>query len=283
MGEGAAESGGGVMKDAIALAKRGLRVMPVHGLKWNRDVLGCTCGKKDCKSVGKHPIFIRWQKLGMETLPTIETWFTHYKDANLGVITGKESGVVVLDIDPKNDGYASLKKAEEQYEDLPDTPTVQTGSGGRHYYFKHPGGTLTNRAGVLGGGIDLRGDGGFVVAPHSRHVSGSQYEWEVSYSDLPFADMPQWLLRELQAPTAKAGASASVQQTGAGVLVREGGRDAWLISIAGTMRRRGLSYRPICAALHYANLDQCEPPLAREDIRRIAQSVCRYPAGGLNG
>lgn len=267
------------MRDAISLVKRGIRVMPVHGLKWHRDELGCTCGRKDCRSVGKHPIFLKWQQLGQESIPTVQTWFTHYKDANLGVITGKASGIVVMDIDPKNEGYESLRAAEERYEELPDTPTVQTGSGGRHYYFKHPGFTLTNRAGVLGGGIDLRGDGGFVVAPHSRHVAGTQYEWEVSPEDMPFADMPQWLLRELQTPT-KGQANSAVRQMATGSLVMEGGRDSWLTSIGGTMRRRGLSYRPICAALWYANLDHCEPPLGRDDVRRIAQSVCRYPAGG---
>lgn len=264
------------MQDAIQLAKLGIRVMPVHGLKWHKDVLVCTCGKKDCRSVGKHPIFMRWQQLGLETLPTIETWFIHYREANLGVITGKDSGLVVLDIDPKNGGYDSLSKAEEQYDTLPDTPTVQTGSGGRHYYFKHPGFQLTNRAGLFGGGVDLRGDGGFVVAPHSRHQSGSQYEWEVSPEETPFADMPQWLIRELQMPTAKTGVNAAIRQTSSGAMVCEGGRDAWLASIAGTMRKRGLSYRPICAMLWYANLDHCEPPLHRDDVRRIARSVCRY-------
>lgn len=266
------------MKDAISMTKMGMRVMPVHGLAWQKDAIGCTCGKPDCKSVGKHPIFPQWQKICENDIQTVEGWFRKYPYSNLGVITGEISNLVVLDIDPKNGGSGSFLDMEAKYGDLPETPTVITGSGGKHYYFRHPGVKLTNRTNFIGNGIDFRGDGGFVVAPHSKHASGNNYEWELSFADIPFADMPNWLLREVQNSSGKP-RNESIAVMESGVLVAEGGRDSWLTSIAGTMRRRGLSYRPIMAALWYANMDQCDPPLSKEDVQRIAKSISRKPIG----
>lgn len=266
------------MKDAIQLSKRGLIVMPVHGLKWVKEELACTCGKPDCSNVAKHPIFFRWQQIGRESPATIEAWYRTYKDANLAVITGKESGIVVLDVDTKNNGYESLKAAEEQYEELPETPTVITGSGGRHFYFRHPGGRVGNRAKMFGGGVDVRGDGGFVVAPHSKHMKG-QYEWEVSPEDCPFADLPQWLYREIQKPQANMATAAQV--TGE-VMMSEGGRDNWLTSMAGTLRRRGAGVDAIARCLWVLSKYHCDPPMGQDDVMRIAKSVCRYPAGNTH-
>jgi hypothetical protein len=273
-----AQEGGMIMKDAFALAKMGIRVMPVHGLAWHHDKIGCTCGKKDCKSVGKHPIFHQWQKIMENDFSTISRWYQRYPWANLGVITGKVSNLVVLDIDPKNGGYESLQEVQERYGEFPETPQVTTGSGGAHYYFKHPGFHIGNRAGFLGKGIDFRGDGGFVVAPKSAHASGSSYEWEISPQDCPFSEMPPWLLREIQSNKPKS--NSSVSQTGGGIMiVAEGGRDNWLMSVAGGLRRKGLGYKPIMACLWYSNLEHCNPPLPPDDVKRIAKSVCLYPPG----
>lgn len=264
------------MQDAIQLSKRGLRVMPVHGLKWVKEELTCTCGKKDCKSTAKHPVFFKWQQIGHESVTTIEAWYRNYQDANLGVITGKESGVIVLDIDPKHGGFESLKAAEERYEELPETPTVITGSGGRHFYFKHPGGKIGNRAGLFGGGVDIRGDGGFVVAPHSKHING-RYEWEISPMEMPFSDLPQWLYREIQQEAAKP--SAAQQVTGE-IMMGEGGRDNWLTSMAGTLRKRGIGVDAIARCVWVLSKYHCDPPVTQDDAVRIAKSVCRYPVGG---
>jgi hypothetical protein len=60
---------------------------------------------------------------------------------------------------------------------LPETPVVLTGGGGKHYYFRHPGGYIKSVAAALGPGLDIKGEGGFVVAPPSLHASGRRYEW----------------------------------------------------------------------------------------------------------
>ena len=92
---------------------------------------------------------------------------------------GKRSGLIVLDVDVAHGGLQSLAQLEHAHEPLPDTPTVTTGSGGRHYYFRCPvGQSIGNRAGIRPG-IDVRGNNGYVVAPPSIHASGNRYEWLV--------------------------------------------------------------------------------------------------------
>lgn len=116
----------------------------------------------------------------------LQGWLADGHVANLALVCGQVSGVIVLDIDGA-EGEASIKGRE-----LPPTPTVRTGKG-IHYYYKHPGGSVRNFAKRLPG-LDLRGDGGFVVIPPSVHPSGAAYEWQISPDDVPLADPPAWLL-----------------------------------------------------------------------------------------
>lgn len=112
-----------------------------------------------------------------------------YSNKNVGIRTGIESGIVVLDIDEKSGGYQSLERLEKELGQLPKTYTVKTGGGGRHYYFKHPGEPVKNKVGLFKG-IDLRGDGGYVVGPGSTHESGSKYE---VIDNAELAELPSWL------------------------------------------------------------------------------------------
>lgn len=105
----------------------------------------------------------------------IEVWWSKAPNANIAIATGLVSNCFVLDIDGPQ-GLASLK----EYGGIPSTPIVRTGSG-FHVYFKHPGFPVPNRVGILPG-IDIRGDGGYVVAPPSIHPSGSGYTWKVTYA-----------------------------------------------------------------------------------------------------
>ena len=125
----------------------------------------------------------------------IKTWYQHRQDANVAIVTGAVSGLVVVDIDPRHGGEESLAELVRQHGPLPDTIEVLTGGGGRHVYFRHPGGTLRNRVGFVPG-IDLRGDGGCVVAPPSVHPSGKRYTWVKGHDPrhAKLAPMPEWLL-----------------------------------------------------------------------------------------
>lgn len=144
----------------------------------------------------KRPL-IKWREYQhrLATAAEISEWYRKWPEANVAIVTGAISGLVVLDIDPRHDGEHSLAQWEKTYEPLPLSVESRTGGGGRHVYFQHPGGVIHNRVGIVPG-IDLRGDGGCVVAPPSIHSSGQAYTWVKGHEPgtLALAELPDWLL-----------------------------------------------------------------------------------------
>ncbi|WP_126172857.1 bifunctional DNA primase/polymerase [Altericroceibacterium xinjiangense] len=129
---------------------------------------------------------IPWKQFQSEraSLDTVRKWAS--RPSNVGIVTGAVSGILVLDLDSEE------AVAEAERRGIPDTPTVRT-SKGKHVYFQHPGGTIGNRTGLLPG-WDIRGDGGYVVAPRSVHPSGFTYAWENPPGLFDLAPAPEWLL-----------------------------------------------------------------------------------------
>ncbi len=121
------------------------------------------------------------------TRELVKRWAT--RGLNVGIVTGHVSGLLVLDLDSQ----AALAEAERL--GLPDTVTASTAKG-RHFYFRHPGDMVKNRAGLFAG-ADIRGDGGYVVGPGSIHPSGMPYEWVASPLVMPLAAAPPWLMDAL--------------------------------------------------------------------------------------
>lgn len=126
----------------------------------------------------------------------LEVWLHHLPQANIAVVTGALSGLVVVDVDAGHGGEESLAELEGEIGPLPDTVAARTGGGGRHLYFAHPGGHVGNRAGIRPG-IDLRGDGGCIVLPPSIHPNGRAYEWTpgLSPTERALANLPAFFLR----------------------------------------------------------------------------------------
>lgn len=126
------------------------------------------------------------------TMEEVAAWLARSPDLNLGILTGAVSGLVVLDLD----GAAAVRDALTR--GLPHTPIATTGKG-LHLYLAHPGGAVPNRANLIedSPGYDLRGDGGYVVAPPSVHPSGWQYRWLVTPEEIPLAPLPEWLQEAL--------------------------------------------------------------------------------------
>lgn len=241
------------------------RYILLHGIK--DGVCTCSLGVA-CKSAGKHPIQSNWQNQTMNG-HEIEQ---RPDDTNIGTLTGPESNLVVVDIDPRHGGDESLKKLITTHGELPATPTVQTGGGGQHYYFAYPMGmNIRNRTNVWPG-IDIRAIGGFVVAPPSKHVSGSFYRWQdgLSPEDVPIAEMPIWLLTALQTDSNSSQTSNQLPE-----IIPEGSRNVSLTSLAGSMRRRGASQEAILAAIREEN-NRCSCPLDDADLVKIAASVSKY-------
>jgi hypothetical protein len=120
----------------------------------------------------------------------IHAWWTRWPWANIGIPTGTPTGIWVVDVDARHDGFASLQKITAHVS-LDSTATVRTGGGGLHLYFARrtdldfPIKNATEFAGYRG--IDLKVEGGYIVAPPSRHASGGYYHW---LNDLPPARFP---------------------------------------------------------------------------------------------
>lgn len=182
---------------ALVYAHRGWAVFPCHGPASNPA--RCTCGLAGCASPAKHPRVAGGLKAATTDAGEIERWWSRWPNANVAIRTGEVSGLVVLDVDPDHGGEASLARLVEAHGALPAGRAVRTGSGGRHLYFRHPGGAVRNDAGRrLGPGLDVRGDGGYVIAPPSRHASGGRYGVAGHGGTLP--ELPGWVKRLLRPP-----------------------------------------------------------------------------------
>lgn len=270
---------------ALWYAGRGLPVFPLHSV----DETGrCSCGGRAGCKPGKHPRIANGHK-GASTDPgRISRWWSRWPDANIGIPTGKRSGLLVLDIDEH--GFTSLDALEEEHGPFPETLTVRTGGGGMHLYLKYPPGEareVRNSAGRVGVGLDVRGEGGYVVAPPSRTDKGPY----ALLDRLAGAEPPEWLLEAARAPR---GAGSGADEAGAGGArgldgepIPKGERGDTLFRLACSLRARGCEYARLLSELERINRERCSPPLgahpddtdARE-LEKIAESVVsRYPAG----
>jgi DNA polymerase I-like protein with 3'-5' exonuclease and polymerase domains len=259
-----------VLEQALSYAARGWAVFPVHTIKNGR----CTCLSEDCRTPGKHPIPAIGLNAATHDPEKIRAWWTKTPTANIGIATGEISGIVVLDVDPRHNGEESMKEMVSEWgDDWLNTYTVQTGSGGYHHYYQHPGERVPNIP-AFRSGLDIKADGGYVVAPPSLHASGSHYEVIEGVDEM--LTMPDWLDALV--------ASRKGTQTKADVLpevIVSGGRNNMLTSLAGTMRRRGEGEAVILAALQERN-KTCQPPLRESELRAIVKSVMRYQPGEVD-
>jgi hypothetical protein len=263
---------GDQLRAAQTYAKKfGWRVFPVYSV---REDGVCSCRNPEDHSIGKHPRINEWQKTATTDAAQIAKWWGQWPDANIGVACGEGSGIVVLDIDKRHGGDDSLAFLEEKHGKLPETPQVLTGGGGTHYFFRHPGQKIPNSAGRVGPGIDIRGDGGYVLVPRSNHSSGRLYEWEVTtkIGMLPLAELPDWL-RVAIVDKAR-GIEIDPDDDSP---VKDGARHDTLLKIAGRMRKAGLGPSEIYAALNDFNQRRCQPPQPNDDVRQIAYDIGHKP------
>jgi putative DNA primase/helicase len=259
-----------LVEEALRCAARGWALIPLHTV--NDGI--CSCGKHDCPHPGKHPVG-KLAPHGVKDAAIeeriIRQWWMQRPDANVGIATGARSGLVVLDVDPRSGGDDSLADLEREHGDLPHTVESLTGGRGRHIFFAHPGGSIRNPR--LAPGLDLKGDGGYIVAPPSVHASGNPYVWELAShpDDVALAPLPAWLQQLAAKASTKATAGPASER------IRDHTRNSTLTSLAGTMRRRGMSESAILAALLEDNKQRCKPPLPEAEVRKIAAGIMRYP------
>lgn len=279
------------LDQALNLAELGFAVFPVHSIT---EAGLCTCGNPKCDNPGKHPRTGSGCLDATVNVRTIRGWFTRWPESNIGLATGEKSGVIVLDVDGK-EGLKALGNRS-----IPETPAVATGrtDGGTHYYFQWPGYPVKNLRAipevdkkgkpildkdgkpVTKKGLDFRGDGGYVIAPNSKHESGKNYHWVTgpdglpgySGETVPIAEAPDWLVKLFN----KTSQSEFTDGDETPTMVVEGARDVTLTSLAGTMRRRSMPKDVIRNTLLDFNAKYCKPPLSENQVEKIADSVGRY-------
>ena len=267
---------------------------PLHSVRDGR----CTCGRSNCPSPAKHPRTANGLKDATTDPVVIEQWWSRWPTANVAVATGVTAGLVVVDIDPRHDGDESVVELELRYGGLPRTAESLTGGGGRHLFFIHPGGSIRNRAKLAGlSGIDIRGDGGYVVAPPSLHISGAHYRWREDHrpDQIPLAALPAWLhdlLRETGPASRGSGCTSSANDDERSTLIRaatvylarahpaaEGERNSTAFNLAGHLRAfevEGTGFRlteaEVLDLLRPWNLLN-RPPLSGGELARVVGSA----------
>ncbi len=221
---------------------------------------------------------IRWQDLQTARAgeQELRSWFHRWPEANVGIVTGAVSGLVVLDVDPRHGGGQSLEQLEREHGPLPPTVEAVTGGGGRHVYFAHPGGTVRNRAGIAPG-VDLRGDGGCVVAPPSVHPSGNRYQWIKGHgpAEIDPAPLPQWLQHLLAGQKQHPGHPLAYWRELLREGVPEGERNSTIASITGHLLWHGVDPEIVLELMLCWNRSRCRPPLGDEEVARTVQSITR--------
>jgi hypothetical protein len=195
------------------------KVFPVHSVKDG----SCSCkAGKHCTNKGKHPITAHGFKDGSMYKKRINRWWTDHPEANIGIWTGPESGIWVLDVDIDHDngklGDDSLEQLEDIHECLPATVEAITGGGGRHLFFKYPSNqVIKSGTNVIGENLDIRGVGGYVIVEPSSHQSGGNYVWEGSSDPLAGAkvvDAPEWLINLIITPKGPSTQTVSTSRGG---------------------------------------------------------------------
>ena len=254
------------LASALRAAGRDWPILPLYGVENGK----CACPNPYCDHPGKHPLTAHGIKDATTDLGTIRRWWRKNPGANIGITTGRKSGLVVFDIDTTHGGLESLEKLKRENGPLPDCPRVRTGSGGQHLYFRHPGGRVKSRVGILPG-IDIRADGAYVVGVGSGHKSLKPYRWlhNMTPDKVPLPTLPEAFLKLIE--------SGSPLKPETELRIPVGQRNAVLASLAGSMRHRGMTQEGVEAALLQENRLRCDPPLSEAEVIGIARSISRYP------
>ena len=244
----------------------------------------CSCPEgPQCEYPGKHP---RWEPGTLEhghldattDESVIRQWFDNWPDANVAACV--LPGEMVLDVDPQNGGFESLRILEAEYGPIPVSVMAQSGSGGRHYYLKLPSGTEVkndNPGKKLGPGLDVKTNG-YVLVPPSRTDKGD-YSWvSGQLGTTPLSDAPEWLIELLREPpkaSRRKGENSPrhpVHDALDDSPIPEGERNQTLASIAGRLHDGTRTRAELEAALAEVNARRCLPPLPNTRIAKIARS-----------
>lgn len=266
------------LDDALGYLARGWSVVPAHVV----TDYTCSCNNPQCPSAGKHPR-TGWKEY-QEKAPSADEvrrwWSARYPNANLALLTGRVSGVVVLDIDPRHGGDEALAAWQARNGPLPETPQALTGGGGQHFFFRYPGVPVKSSANVMPG-VDVRGDAGIIILPPSMHSSGRSYEWDTSAhpDDIPLAAMPAALLALANSTvTGRMGESVEIRLNIDAVIegtqtVAEGARNDAMARVIGQLAATLTDLNSVHQLAAHVNAKSFRPPLEDDELGKIVESI----------
>ena len=248
-----------LVDEALKYASMGLAVFPVNQSKAPYTPHGCKDAKTDKGA--------------------IRNWWKVHPDANIGIATGSISGgIVVIDVDIDENkgiyGDDSLREWERENGELPETWRSITGRGGNHIFYRTDE-KIKNTTNLYPG-IDIRGEGGYIIAPPSIHKNGNVYEWEFSPDDveLHFADdQVMKFIKRQKTATPKAQEHFSLPDT-----IHKGQRNDILYRFGCSLQSKGEEDADILEKLQWAN-QRCDEPLDEDELTTIFNSVLKYEKG----
>lgn len=221
------------------------------------------------RSKDKRPATEKGFKAATTNKQQISDWWDKHPDSNIGIATGAVSGgLVVIDLDIDKDkglnGYETLKRWQQEHGDLPDTWQSITGRGGYHLFYQDSA-IHKIRAGLYEG-VDIRADGGYIVAPPSVHPNGNRYEWELGPGDgVEIARVDNTVAEFLQGPAPKERERQGFQEPEE---IPEGMRVSTMVRLVGSLKAKGLADDAIRAAVQAENGTKCIPPLTDEELEK---------------
>ena len=227
----------------------------------------------------KKPLTPNGCKDAKKAVGPIRAWWKKFPNAAIGVATGSMSNLIVIDEDideeKGKDGYHEVSLWERDHEPFPDTVQAITGRGGYHLYFKYSGSDIRNRTGILDG-VDVRGEGGYVVVPPSMHPNGTEYQWEYGPEDIEMAEVNETVLEFL-----KIGKTEHKDHFQLPDAIPSGSRNDTLYRLACSLQAQGVPDDGIMAAVESANQTRCNPPIEDEELKLIVSSALRHQKGEL--
>ena len=273
-----------MLEAASSYTELGWAVLPLHGISTEGT---CTCSRgADCHSPGKHPRTPNGIHDASHDPDTLKRWFSPSAGTNVAIATGAVSNLIVIDIDMHDDGEGkpvdgevSLQALIEELGPLPPTVEAQTGGGGKHLLFRHPGTVVRNSSSKLGPGLDVKADGGCIVAAPSRHREGILYQWEASSlpGETEVAQLPEaWLKAITRPPGTSPKASGDAMGWDAPLDKARilnglplGERDQMIYLEASSLRGRGF-HRSEAEVIIREIAARCDPPFAEaEAVKKI--------------
>jgi hypothetical protein len=227
-----------------------------------------------CRHRGKEPVTPHGPYDASNDVEAVRRTWREKPGANIGLAL---FGLVLVDLDPRN-GAPSRDELLDRTGGWPATAEAISGSGGRHLYFRALFGRKPPSS--LGPGIDVKsGPGSYAILPPSIHPEGGVYRWDGAdpISDLRnLPPAPEWVY-------ARGREERQSEPAGGGEPIPKGRRNETLFRLAASLRAKGLSQAAVLAALLAENSVRCQPPLPEAEVRRIAESAARYPAGNNAG